>query len=79
MPSTPDPDLPSADGIAYTAAVAELEALLTALERDDVDVDVDQLAADVARAADLIRVCRARIERARVDVERIVADLDLDT
>lgn len=76
MPPPPDPDLPAADGIPYAAAVAELETLLAALERDD--VDVDQLATDVARAAELIRVCRTRIERARVDVERIVADLDLD-
>lgn len=61
---------------SYRAAVAELEAILTEIEDDAVDVDV--LTRRVARAAVLIRWCRARIDGARVDVERIVADLDPD-
>jgi exodeoxyribonuclease VII small subunit len=59
---------------SYPAAVAELEAILADLERDDVDVDV--LAPKVRRAAELIRLCRAHIGAARLDVEQIVADLD---
>jgi len=65
-----DPDL------AYATAMAELEAILLDLERRD--LDVDQLAADVARAAELIRTCRGRIGAARLEVQRIVADLDPD-
>jgi exodeoxyribonuclease VII small subunit len=61
-------------GIGYAEAVAELEAILVDLERDDVDVDV--LAPKVRRAAELIRLCRAHIGAARLDVEQIVADLD---
>ena len=76
MPPTTDPADAPLDGVTYAAAVAELETLLAELERDD--VDVDDLAAHVARAADLIRVCRDRIERAQVDVERVVAQLDID-
>ena len=60
--------------IGYRDAVAELEAILVDLERDDVDVDV--LAPKVRRAAELIRLCRAHIGAARLDVEQIVADLD---
>ena len=60
--------------IAYTDAVAELEAIVAGL--DDADVDVDVLATRVARAAELIALCRARIASARLEVERIVADLD---
>jgi exodeoxyribonuclease VII small subunit len=59
---------------SFPAAVAELEAILVDLEQDDVDVDV--LAPKVRRAAELIRVCRAHIGAARLDVEQIVADLD---
>ena len=59
---------------SYPAAVAELEAILVDLEQDDVDVDV--LAPKVRRAAELIRLCRAHIGAARLDVEQIVADLD---
>jgi exodeoxyribonuclease VII small subunit len=60
--------------IGYADAMAELEAILEEIEDDAVDVDV--LAARVKRAAELLRVCRARITAARVEVTQIVADLD---
>ena len=59
---------------SYAEAMAELEAILAELERDD--VDIDHLAERVARAAHLIELCRARIESARLDVTRIVEGLD---
>jgi exodeoxyribonuclease VII small subunit len=62
------------DGIGYAAALDELEAILRQLEGDSVDVDV--LAERVQRAAFLIRLCRGRIQQARVEVEQIVADLE---
>lgn len=62
------------DGLRYADMLAELERILGELERDDVDVDV--LAARVARAAELIDACRGRIDRARMEVERVVATLD---
>lgn len=58
----------------YAEAVAELEEILSELEADD--VDVDRLAEQVRRAADLIELCRGRLDEARVEVTRIVADLD---
>ena len=67
-----EPDV--GDALGYAAAMAELEQLLVDLER--ADLDVDQLGAKVARAAELIRSCRARITAARLEVEQIVADLD---
>ena len=59
---------------SYSAALAELETILTELEDDA--IDVDHLSERVERAAVLIRHCRDRIGRARTEVERIVADLD---
>jgi len=70
MADAPAPDEPE----SYAAAVDELEAILTEIEDDAVDVDV--LTRRVARAAVLIRWCRGRIDGARVDVERIVAELE---
>lgn len=64
----------NADSLGYADAVAELEEILTELEADD--VDVDRLAEQVRRAADLIELCRGRLENAQVEVTRIVADLD---
>jgi exodeoxyribonuclease VII small subunit len=67
--SQPDPVAPG-----YAAALAELEAILSQLERADVDVDV--LATQVARAAELIGFCRDRIGSARLQIEQVVARLD---
>jgi exodeoxyribonuclease VII small subunit len=65
-----------ADGgpISYTDAVTELAAILDELEHDD--IDVDRLAERVTRAAALIEACRARIESARVEVDRIVLGME---
>jgi len=60
--------------LGYGAALRELEEILEEIERDDVDVDV--LAGRVARAGELIAICRDRIAGARTEVERVVLELD---
>ncbi len=71
-----------ADGISNGDVVTKLfispktvkshvRQILAELEADTVDVDV--LAARVARAQEIITTCRARIEGARMDVERLLA------
>jgi len=57
---------------SYAAMLAELEAILTELESEAVDVDV--LAVRVARAHELVEACRQRIDRARLAVETVVAE-----
>ena len=64
------------DDVSYADAIAELEAIVASLERDELDVDV--LSARVARAAELIKLCRDRIGGTRIEVERLVADLEPD-
>ena len=61
-------------GLGYADALAELEGILADLEDDGIDIDL--LGEKVARATALIRLCRDRITSARVQVERVVADLD---
>ncbi|MCY4494807.1 MAG: exodeoxyribonuclease VII small subunit [Acidimicrobiaceae bacterium] len=63
-------------GIGYADAMAEIEQILRDLEGDDLDVDM--LASRVERASFLIGLCRTRIGAARVQVERVVANLDSD-
>ncbi|MBC8364264.1 MAG: exodeoxyribonuclease VII small subunit [Actinobacteria bacterium] len=55
----------------YADALGELQAILAELEGDAVDVDV--LATRVARADELLTLCRERLEAARVQVEKVVA------
>ena len=62
------------DDIGYAEALDELETILAELEESDVDVDV--LADRVARASELIRVCRDRIGNAKLQIEKVVAGLE---
>ena len=61
--------------MGYAEAVTELEEILAQLDGDE--IDVDHLAAQVRRAAALSALCRERLGAARIEVTRIVADLDL--
>ncbi len=55
----------------YADAIEELETILREIEDDD--VDVDQLATRVSRAAGLIEFCRDRIVAARTAVDEATA------
>ncbi len=68
MPTRPEPS-----SMTYLDAIAELDDILARLDADD--VDIDELANHVERAAALIRSCQARIVGARTNVERVVAEL----
>ena len=62
------------DTPGYAAALAELDSILQELEGSD--VDVDHLADRVARASDLITLCRNKISMAQLRIEQVTADLD---
>ena len=70
MTAEPNP----ASELSYNQAAAELEDLLA--ELDSETIDIDKLSARVRRVAELIRVCRERIAGARLEIERVVAELD---
>ena len=63
----------STDQPGYADALAELDQILRELEGSD--VDVDRLATRVARAAELITLCRDRISNARLQIDDVVARL----
>ena len=64
----------SDEELTFEAATQELDSILEKLDGDG--VNIDSLAVDLQRASQLIEWCRARLETTRVEVERIVADLD---
>ncbi len=67
--TTPAPT--PADELTYLEALTELEAILDRLEHDE--PDVDRVADDVARAAELVTHCRNRITTARTRVQEVVS------
>ncbi|MFM8867873.1 MAG: exodeoxyribonuclease VII small subunit [Ilumatobacteraceae bacterium] len=62
--------------IGYAEALVELAEILEGLEEEDVDVDT--LAEQVQRAAELIELCRERIGAAKLRIEEVVANADKD-
>ena len=64
----------STEQTGYAQALSELDSILRELEASD--VDVDRLAERVARAAELITLCRQRIANARLRIDEVIADLD---
>jgi len=58
----------------YAEAMAELESILVELE--DGEVDIDRLGDQVKRAGELVRTCQGRLDEAKTEVTRIVAELD---
>ena len=63
-----------AESPGYATALDELDQILRELE--GTDVDVDRLAERVARASELIAVCRQRISTAKLRIDQVIADLD---
>jgi exodeoxyribonuclease VII small subunit len=62
--------------VSFNDALAELEQILGRLERDD--VDLDRLAVELGRAAELLDVCRTKIRKAELEVSHIVEKLGED-
>jgi exodeoxyribonuclease VII small subunit len=67
---------PPANGPApsFREAMDELEGILERIEGEE--IDVDRLAEELRRAAELLELCRAKIRRAEVEVTQIVQSLE---
>lgn len=61
---------------SFRQAIDELETILRRIESEE--VDIDRLAAEVARATELVDLCRTKLRRAEVQVTEIVQKLDDD-
>jgi exodeoxyribonuclease VII small subunit len=55
----------------------ELEAILRRVESEE--VDVDRLATELERAAELLELCRGKIRRAELEVDQIMSRIDVET
>ncbi len=59
---------------SYVSAISEIEEILRSLDTEN--VDIDRLATDVQKAAELIAFCRDRLASTQTEVERIVSSFD---
>jgi exodeoxyribonuclease VII small subunit len=58
----------------YREAYSELESILEKLENNE--LDVDQLAEQVKRAAELIKFCRRKLVETETEIEKVMEQMD---
>lgn len=60
----------------YNKAIKRLEEIIEKIENEE--VDVDELSEKVKEAVELITTCKERIEKAEMEVRRVVDELGED-
>ncbi len=60
--------------LSFRDAMEELEGILERIEGEE--IDIDRLASELRRAAQLLDVCRGKIRKAEVEVTQIVQSLE---
>jgi exodeoxyribonuclease VII small subunit len=61
------------DNIKYNEAIERLDEIIQKIENDD--IDVDELSLKVKEAADLIKLCKSKIDKAQLEVKQVVDDM----
>lgn len=56
--------------IKYSKAIKKLDEIISKIESEE--IDVDELADNVKEAVDLLKVCKNKIEKAQMDVKKVV-------
>lgn len=55
----------------YGKAIKKLDEIIQKIESEE--IDVDELADRVKEAVDLLKVCKSKIEKAELEVKKVVA------
>lgn len=58
--------------IRYREAIKQLDELIAEIENED--IDVDDLSARVKEAVELLRSCKAKIDKADLEVKKVIED-----
>jgi exodeoxyribonuclease VII small subunit len=66
--------LTNTDTPSFREAMDELEGILERIEGEE--IDIDRLASELRRAAQLLDLCRGKIRKAEVEVTQIVQSLE---
>ena len=63
--------------IKYSKAIEKLEEIMEKIESDS--IDIDELSDRVKEAVELIKVCKAKIEKAELEVKQVVETFEKET
>lgn len=59
---------------SYTESIEEIESILMQIENEELDVDI--LTDKVQRAAELIRICKEKLQKTDAEVQKILDELE---
>lgn len=62
--------------IGYMEAYNELQTILSKIESDE--LDVDELAKNVKKASELIKLCKSKLFETESEIEKIIEEMDTD-
>jgi exodeoxyribonuclease VII small subunit len=62
--------------VKYSKAVEKLDEIIRKIESED--IDVDELSLKVKEAVELVKICKSKIEKAELEVKKVVDNLELD-
>ncbi len=65
---------PGEPALSFREAMDELEGILGRIEGEE--IDIDRLAEELRRAAQLLELCRGKIRKAEVEVTQIVQSIE---
>jgi exodeoxyribonuclease VII small subunit len=58
------------ENISYNKAISEIEKILATIE--DGEMDVDELASNVKRVTELLKICRDKLQKTETEVKKIL-------
>jgi len=61
--------------IKYSKSIQKLEEIIEKIESEE--IDVDELSAKVKEAVSLIKTCKDKIEKAEMEVKKVVDGFDV--
>lgn len=62
--------------VKYTKAVQKLDEIIAKIESEE--IDVDELSVKVKEAVELIKICKAKIDKAEMEVKKVVENFDIE-
>ncbi len=60
--------------VKYGKSIKKLEEIIEKIEREE--IDVDELSESVKEAVALIKTCKGKIEKAEMEIKKVVEDFD---
>ena len=59
--------------LKYSKAIERLDEIIAKIESDE--IDVDELSVSVKEAVGLVKLCKAKIDKAELEVKQVVEEL----